>query len=203
MEEDKEMQWRFDDYDWVDRYDEVVAADSKLYARYEEVLETVAELAVPAPGKRILDIGAGTGTLAAMCVQHGAEVIGLDPSERMLAQARAKFTRNEPVKLILTPAPFLCIPFRRSSFDAVVAAVHEMLRALRPGGTWALGDLAFESASAEAEALSEFPWLEEEYFARIDELRPVFADAGMSLNAKQFTPVTWVVWARKPPLTGE
>ena len=70
----KEMRWRFDDYDWVDRYDEEVAADSELYARYDEVLEAVADLAAPAPGRRILDIGAGTGTLAAICASRGADV---------------------------------------------------------------------------------------------------------------------------------
>ncbi len=211
------MRWRFDDYDWVDRYDEEVAADSELYARYDEVLEAVADLAAPAPGRRILDIGAGTGTLAAICAGRGAEVVGLDSSERMLAQARAKFGHDDPVQLLLVPDPFLDIPCPDGSFDAVVStyafhhvphqkkpgAVREMVRVLRPGGVWALGDLAFENAQEEARALGRFNWLEEEHFARIDELRPVFADAAMSLNTKQFTPVTWVLWASKPPAAAE
>ena len=211
IEEDKETRWRFDDYDWVDRYDDEVAADSELYARYDEVLEAVADLAAPAPERRILDIGAGTGTLAAICASRGADVVGLDPSERMLAQARAKFGHDDPVQLLLVPDPFLDIPCPDGSFDAVVStyafhhvpharkreSIHEMLRVLRPEGIWALGDLVFESACAEAEALRQTPWLEEEYFARIDELRPVFAYAGLSLNAEQFTSVTWVLWTCK------
>jgi hypothetical protein len=41
-------------------------------------------------------------------------------------------------------------------------------------------------------------WLQEEHFVQIEELRPVFADLGMELNSRRFTPVTWVLWAIKP-----
>ena len=40
--------------------------------------------------------------------------------------------------------------------------------------------------------------VEDEYFARIDELVPVFKAMGMDLDSQQFTPVTWVLWALKP-----
>jgi hypothetical protein len=73
-----------------------------------------------------------------------------------------------------------------------------MFRVLRPGGSWALGDLAFESEQAEREALCEYGWLEEEYFVRIDDFRSVFAELDMDLSARQLTPVTWVLWAMKP-----
>lgn len=212
VERDDESHWSFDEYDWVDRYDEEVAADSELYARYDEVLEAVADLAAPEPGRRILDIGAGTGTLAAICADRGADVVGLDPSERMLAQARAKFGHDHPVQLMLVPDPFLDIPCSDVSFDAVVstyafhhvphrkkpAAVREMVRVLRPGGIWALGDLAFENAQEEASAVGRYNWLKDEYFARIEELRPLLAELRMDLAARQFTPVTWVLWAHKP-----
>jgi len=73
-----------------------------------------------------------------------------------------------------------------------------MVRVLRAGGLWVLGDLVFENEQAERIALREYRWLEEEYFARIEDLRPIFAELGMELNAQQFTPVTWVLWAIKP-----
>ena len=212
IQRDDESPWTFDDYGWVDRYDAEVAADSQLYGRYREVLEAVADIATPAPGRRILDIAAGTGTLAAICASRGAEVVGLDPSERMLSQARAKFGPKDPVQLLLADDPFLHVPFPAASFDAVVstyafhhvprrehpAAVREMVRVLAPGGVWALGDLVFENAQEEARALGRFQWLEVEYFARVAELRPLLAELGMDLSAQQFTPVTWVLWATKP-----
>jgi putative AdoMet-dependent methyltransferase len=208
--EDQTVQrWNFDEYGWVDRYDEEVAGDSELYARYSEVLGAVVQLAAPRDGRRVLDIGAGTGTLAAMCVAHGAHVVGLDPSERMLARARAKPEGSASAQFICVPDPFLEIPFPDAAFDAVVttyafhhvphrdkpAAVKEMLRVLRPDGIWVSGDLAFQNVAAEREALARYSWLEEEYFARIDEMRDLFAAAAASLNAEQFTPVTWVLWA--------
>ena len=67
-----------------------------------------------------------------------------------------------------------------------------------PAGLWAVGDLAFVDKLAERRALQEYPWLEEEYFARIEDLGRVFTRLGMELGSKQFTPVTWVLWAKKP-----
>jgi hypothetical protein len=45
--------------------------------------------------------------------------------------------------------------------------------------------------------LREYHWLEEEYFARIDKLRAAFSDLEVELKARQFTPVTWVLWAAR------
>jgi len=42
------------------------------------------------PGWRVLDIGCGTGTLAVLMAQRGADVVGIDVSPPMLAVAREK-----------------------------------------------------------------------------------------------------------------
>ena len=206
---EKEKTWDFDN--WAERYDERVAGDSGLYARYDEVLDRVVEIANITPGKRVLDIGTGTGNLALRCLARGAMVIGLDPSERMLSEAREKVGTNSKVEFRQVDEPFLRIPYPDDFFDAVIstyayhhlphrlkpASVREMVRVLRAGGLWVLGDLVFENEQAERIALREYRWLEEEYFARIEDLRPIFAELGMELNAQQFTPVTWVLWAIK------
>lgn len=62
--------------------------------------------------------------------------------------------------------------------------------------------LSHESEEAERKALSQYGWLEEEYFARVEELRIIFTALGMELNARQFTPVAWVVWTIKPKEVG-
>lgn len=54
-------------------------------------LQTVASYAEGRPVARIVDVGCGTGRHAAALAEHfGAEVIGVDPSRKMLEVARAK-----------------------------------------------------------------------------------------------------------------
>ncbi|HKE33872.1 MAG TPA: methyltransferase domain-containing protein [Candidatus Acidoferrum sp.] len=49
------------------------------------------ELLAPEAGERILDLGCGTGALTAEIAARGAQVLGVDRSEEMIAQARKKF----------------------------------------------------------------------------------------------------------------
>ncbi len=207
---ENEKTWDFDS--WADQYDEAVTSDYQLYARYDEVLDFVVEIVNVIPRTRVLDIGTGTGNLALRYLARGATVVGLDPSRKMLAKAIKKVGDNSRAELRQVAAPFLHIPYPDDSFDAVVstyafhhiphrlkpASVYEMIRVLKPGGTWVLGDLMFEDEKAERKALHQYKWLEEEYFTRIEGLRTVFTGLGIELNVRQFTPVTWVLWTIKP-----
>lgn len=64
--------------------------DAKHAFVYEKAMGLV-ELLAPKPGERILDLGCGTGALTAEIAARGAEVMGVDRSEEMIAQARKKF----------------------------------------------------------------------------------------------------------------
>ena len=105
-----------------------------------------------------------------------------------------------------------------SSFDAVVSTyafhhiphyrqpegIREMVRVLRPGGVWAMGEVAFRDAAAELEAKRTYPWLDEdEYYPHIDSLQSAFNQFNMGLHGKKFTPVSWVLWALKPAGDGD
>jgi ubiquinone/menaquinone biosynthesis C-methylase UbiE len=98
-------------------------------------------------GATILDVGCGTGQdaldLAQAVGPHG-RVIGIDRSETMLQEARARATRAQlPVEYVLADATQL--PFADASFDGCQAsrvfghlrepelAVAEMARVARPG----------------------------------------------------------------------
>jgi len=210
MFEQKEKTWNFDQ--WADQYDGWVTSDYPVYFRYDTILARVLSLSGAARGKRVLDIGTGTGNLAARLLDLGAEVVGLDPSQKMLDKAAVKLEGLSGIELRRVEEPFLEIPCEDGSFDAVVstyafhhihpdkkpACIREMMRVLKPGGTWVIGDLIFQSQEDEKVMVGAHDWMEDEYYARIDELLPVFRDLGMMLKSEQYTVVTWVVWAMRP-----
>jgi putative AdoMet-dependent methyltransferase len=202
--------WDFDN--WADRYDEDIHNDQEYYARYDEILDMVVKVANTSPQKKVLDIGTGTGNLARRFLACSATVVGLDQSEKMLAVARKKIGNDPRVEFYRVPDAFLQIPYPDNSFDVVAStyafhhiphhakssAICEMLRrVLKPGGVLVLGDLMFKDEEAEKNASNQYEWLEEEYFERIDELRSIFKELLMKLDAQQFTPVAWVVWTVK------
>ncbi|MGD8605677.1 MAG: methyltransferase domain-containing protein, partial [Myxococcales bacterium] len=57
--------------------------------RIQEVYEAIADR-VAAPGRRILDMGTGTGSVALACAARGAKVVAIDINAQMLEIARAK-----------------------------------------------------------------------------------------------------------------
>jgi len=99
----------------------------------------------PVSGGRYLDIGTGTGDLALEILRQApdAEVIGIDPAERMLQIASRK-TADLPVSFICGDA--LHLPQEDDAFDGIVSgfcfrnmedrrrALNEMFRVLKPGG---------------------------------------------------------------------
>jgi SAM-dependent methyltransferase len=64
--------------------------DAKHAFVYEKARGLV-ELLAPKAGERILDLGCGTGALTAEIAARGAEVLGVDRSDEMIAQARKKY----------------------------------------------------------------------------------------------------------------
>lgn len=64
--------------------------DAKHAFVYEKAKGLV-DLLAPKKGERILDLGCGTGALTADIAGRGAEILGVDRSEEMVAQARNKF----------------------------------------------------------------------------------------------------------------
>lgn len=64
--------------------------DAKHSFVYEKAKGLV-DLLAPKKGERILDLGCGTGALTSEIARRGAEVLGVDRSEEMIAQAKSKF----------------------------------------------------------------------------------------------------------------
>jgi len=105
---------------------------------------------------RVLDLATGTGDLAIdIARMHPrAEVIGLDPSPRMLAVAQAKLARRRLAdRVTLVRGDAQQLPYASCEMDAAtiafgirnvpdrLAALREMARVVRPGGRVAVLEL--------------------------------------------------------------
>lgn len=103
-------------------------------------------------GRRVLDVGCGTGALAAALAERaGAKVWGVEPSAGMREVAKRRLARTVGIREGAAEA----LPFRDGWFDAVVfslvlhlvdraRALAEAARVLRPGGAVVVGTFAHE-----------------------------------------------------------
>lgn len=117
----------------AERYDE---KHSFVYQKAKGLVDLLA----PKPGERILDLGCGTGALTSEIAARGAEIVGVDRSGEMIAQAKKKYP-----ELRFEVADARALRFE-AEFDAVFsnAALHwipeaekviaGVARALKPGG---------------------------------------------------------------------
>lgn len=107
---------------------------------YDEWVELIGDLLPPAPAD-VLDVGTGTGFVAAIAVGLGHRVTATDLSEPMLAEARrsspdVRFVRDDAVAPAFAPAGFDAIVSRHLFWTLrdPAAALAAWRRLLRPGG---------------------------------------------------------------------
>ncbi len=82
--------------------------------------DVLADMLGPVQGRRILDVGTGTGRAAFILAGAGAQVTGVDASEQMLAIARERAVREHaPIDFRTGDAHALDFPSR--AFDVVVS----------------------------------------------------------------------------------
>ncbi|GGJ93445.1 methyltransferase type 11 [Pilimelia anulata] len=120
------------------------------YARHRagfppELLDRLAARGVTAAGRRVLDLGTGTGSLARLFAGAGADVTGVDPAPALLDRARElDATAGVAVTYRVGSAERTGLP-ADPPFDVVAAgecwhwfepdaAAAEVYRLLRPGG---------------------------------------------------------------------
>lgn len=97
------------------------------------------------PGDRVLDVAAGTGSVAVPAAQAGADVVASDLTPELLAKGRAA-AEERGITLQWREANAEALPFGDNEFDTVVssigvmfaphhqAAADELVRVCKPGG---------------------------------------------------------------------
>jgi len=200
-------------------YDGIAAVYERVHAPRTEApaRDLVGMMAIPAGG-RVLDVGTGTGVAARAAAAAGASLgVGVDPSLPMLAAAAAHDPPTADAAREagggsgaagprFVAAEAIDLPFRASTFDAVVCAfalthfaraetaLFDMLRVLKPGGrmglaSWGPGDDEFTRAWNEvAEEFAEHEILQDAYlrampggerFADAERLKDTLHQAGL------------------------
>ena len=181
----------------------------------ELVQRTVAAGRAPST-LRVLDIACGTGpTLRHLATAHPSlRYTGLDLSPAYLAAARRRLAHVADLSLLAENAE--AMPLADASIDAITCVylfhelprnarrnvVREMWRVLRPGGVLVIEDSAQLADSGEiAEALHSFPAEFHEPFYEDylrDDLAPIVAAQGFTVESVEAHMVAKVVVARKP-----
>jgi SAM-dependent methyltransferase len=122
-------------FDWLAPHWDSLRAPGYM-AAYE------AGLAAVAPPRRVLDVGTGTG-LGALAIAErfrDADIVGVDLSEDMVAEARRKTPPELAGRIRFEQADAARLPFPDESFDLValgnmIPFFDELARVLAPGGT--------------------------------------------------------------------
>jgi demethylmenaquinone methyltransferase / 2-methoxy-6-polyprenyl-1,4-benzoquinol methylase len=103
--------------------------------------ERAVDVAQVAPGSKALDVATGTGDLAIALRERGADVIGMDFAEKMLAIARRKapgidFRQGNALALDFPDDSFdaATVGFGARNFDDLDRGLAEMARVVKPGG---------------------------------------------------------------------
>ena len=115
------------------------------------------EIAAPAGGEKVLDVGCGTGRLTFGAVERapGAELHGIDASPEMIEVARKK-ARRKKADIAFQVAVIERLPFADGEFDVALSGfmlhhlpdevkksgIAEVARVLKPGGRFVAVDFS-------------------------------------------------------------
>jgi ubiquinone/menaquinone biosynthesis C-methylase UbiE len=128
---------------YADAYDAVLPS----LTNYKQALDEHCTRLAPAPGKKILDLGAGTGNLTVRLLEAGATVTAVDRNAAMLDRLHEKCAAygEDRLRVFQRDAADLS-PLPSESFDGVnillmlfaaeqpTSVISEAWRVLRPGG---------------------------------------------------------------------
>lgn len=148
---------------------------------------------------RILDVGAGTGRLTLRLAKLGADVTGLDVSEKMLESLESKVrkvVKSLKSRIETTIGDCENMSFDNDSFDVVVSAFHivhlkdlkrffdEVYRVLKPGGKFLVTNI---NQKRPPEIKTKEGIIEiESYYHRPEKVRKTLEDLAFGIEKEVF-----------------
>lgn len=174
---------------WAKEYDKSVdlSYEEKTYPfiSYKEILNEIYNRVLKSKGRKILDIGFGTGTLTSSLYDKGFDVYGQDFSEEMVKISREKMQK---AKLYLEDfTNGLVDDLMNQKYDVIIATyslhhlsdekkiafIKSLLSLLNVGGRIYIGDIAFQTRKdLEACKIKEREyWDNEEIYFVYEELK--------------------------------
>ncbi|MDO4317607.1 MAG: class I SAM-dependent methyltransferase [Lachnospiraceae bacterium] len=179
---------------WANGYDQSVrlSEEAKEYpfAGYKDVLNRIYNRIRKGNGKKILDIGFGTGILAKKLYDDGVKIYGMDFSPEMLRLAGAKmpnavllchdFSKGFPSELEDEKFDFIICTYaiHHLTEEEKTGFLQETKKYLVPGGEILVGDVAFETRREldECRQRAGEEWDDEECYLIAEELAKAFPD---------------------------
>jgi putative AdoMet-dependent methyltransferase len=187
---------------WAVNYDQLLDSGnaSISFDGYEEVLAETTALAQAVPGMCVLDLGSGTGNLAAHFVSAGCEVWGMDFSEGMQAKAREKLPSLHPILADLRDETWPESLTRR--YDRIVSAYvwHDFDLVTKMGllvrlsrdylsmqGRMVIADIAYPDRARRAQAQAYWGslWSDAEHYWAGDETIAACKAIGLACSYEQ------------------
>ena len=146
---------------WADGYDKSVGISDENgtypFAGYRDILNRIYNGVLSGPGKTVLDIGFGTGTLTTKLYDQGCMIYGQDFSQKMMELAQEKMPRAKLYQGDFSAG--LVDSLKMQKYDAIVATyslhhlqdkdkavfLRELTNLLNDGGMIYIGDVAFRT----------------------------------------------------------
>lgn len=177
---------------WANGYDKSVnlneEANQYPFAGYTDVLGTIYRIIKNGKGKKILDIGFGTGVLSKKLYEEGYYIHGIDFSEKMIHIAKEKmpnanliqadFSKGLPPSLYSELFDYIICTYAIHHLEdsQKVEFIQELLGRLSLNGSVLIGDVMFETLDKmeQCRTQSKDNWDEDERYPIVELLKPVF-----------------------------
>ena len=200
--------------EWAESYDRSVESSQGFpFEGYHDVLDCVVKLTRPRPGLRVLDLGIGSGLLAARLAAAKCRITGVDFSQKMLEKARQRLPDAELVEADLMGEwpPALDRRFERivsgyvlhefPTDDRVRLLANLAQRYLSCTGRIVIGDISFPDAAERDAAHRQWGeggpepdpewkasrWDEEEHYWVADEAMTALSKVALRTSYRQIS----------------